>query len=293
MIPPNEHKIGLIVNPKAGTAVKPDDLREMLAGDGRVVEVFETGHPTQAAEHAVKSGARTIVAAGGDGTLSSVASVIAGSDVALGIIPAGTLNHFAKALSLPIDVEQAVAIILAGKIRAVDVAEVNGRIFINNSSLGLYPLMVVLRRKQEKLGFNRRIAQLWAAAVSLVRMPVLDVALTIDSSRMRRRTPLIFVGNNQYEFEGVNVGERGSLTEAELFVSIINSTSRLHFLRLVCLALVGKLKDRNEFAAFSTMEAIVESRRGLVRVSLDGEVFTMRPPLHYRVRPAGLRVLTP
>jgi len=293
MTPPNEHKIGLIVNPKAGTAVEPDDLREMLAGDGRIIEVFESGDPIQAAEHAVKSGARTIVAAGGDGTLSGVASVIAGSDVALGIIPAGTLNHFAKALSLPIDVEQAAAIIRAGQIRAVDVAEVNGRIFINNSSLGLYPLMVVLRRRQEKLGFNRRIAQLWAASVSLVRMPVLDVALTIDSSRMRRRTPLIFVGNNQYEFEGVNVGERGSLTEGQLFVSIINSTSRLHFLRLVFLALAGKIKDRDEFAAFSTMEAIVESRRGLVRVSLDGEVVVMRPPLHYRMRPASLRVLTP
>ncbi len=213
--------------------------------------------------------------------------------MALGVIPAGTLNHFAKALSLPIDVEQAVAIIRAGRIRAVDVAEVNGRIFINNSSLGLYPLMVVLRRKQEKLGFSRRIAQLWAAAVSLVRMPVLDVTLTIDSSRMRRRTPLIFVGNNQYEFEGVNVGERASLTEGELFVSIINSTSRLHFLHLMVLALAGKIKDRDEFAAFSTMEAIVESRRGLVRVSLDGEVVVMRPPLHYRVRPASLRVLTP
>ena len=293
MTPQNEHRIGLIVNPKAGTAVKSGELADMLAGDGKVIDVFESGNPILAAEHAVKSGARTIVAAGGDGTLSGVASVIAGSDVALGVIPAGTLNHFAKALSLPTDVEQAVAIIRAGRIRAVDVAEVNGRIFINNSSLGLYPLMVVLRRKQEKLGFSRRIAQLWAAAVSLVRMPVLDVTLTIDSSRMRRRTPLIFVGNNQYEFEGVNVGERASLTEGELFVSIINSTSRLHFLHLMVLALAGKIKDRDEFAAFSTMEAIVESRRGLVRVSLDGEVVVMRPPLHYRVRPASLRVLTP
>jgi diacylglycerol kinase family enzyme len=293
MTPPNQNKIGLIVNPKAGTAVEPGDLKEMLSGDGRVVEVFESGHPIQAAEHAVKSGAKTIVAAGGDGTISGVASAIVGADVTLGIIPAGTLNHFAKALSLPIDVEQAVAIIRAGKIRTVDVAEVNGRIFINNSSLGLYPLMVVLRRRQEKLGLNRRIAQLWAAALSLVRMPVLDVTLTIDSSRMRLRTPLIFVGNNQYEFEGVNVGERISLTEGELFVSMISSTSRLHFLRLGLLALIGRLRDRNEFSAFSTTEAVVESRRGLVRVSLDGEVVVLRPPLHYRMRPASLRVLTP
>lgn len=289
----NEHKIGLIVNPKAGTAVKPDQLAEMLAVDDGTVEVFESSHPVHAAELALAAGARTLVAAGGDGTLSGVASVIAGSNVALGIIPAGTLNHFAKALNLPMEVEQAIEVIRQGKVKAVDVGEVNGRIFINNSSLGLYPLMVVLRRRQEKLGFSRRVAKLWAAAVSLIRMPVLDVALTVDSSRMRRKTPLIFVGNNQYEFEGVNVGQRVSLTEGELFVSIINSTSRLHFLHLGLLALVGKLKDRDEFAAFSTAEAVVESRRGLVRVSLDGEVVVMKPPLHYRMRPASLRVLTP
>jgi diacylglycerol kinase family enzyme len=289
----NEHKIGLIVNPKAGTAVKPDQLAEMLAVDDRTVEVFESSHPVRAAELALAAGARTIVAAGGDGTLSGVASVIAGSDVPLGIIPAGTLNHFAKALNLPMEVEQAIEVIRHGKIKAVDVAEVNGRIFINNSSLGLYPLMVVLRRRQEKLGLSRRVAQLWAATVSLIRMPVLDVALTVDSSRMRRKTPLIFVGNNQYEFEGVNVGERVSLTEGELFVSIINSTARLHFLHLGLLALIGKLKDRGEFAAFSTAEAVVESRRGLVRVSLDGVVVVMKPHMHYRMSPASFRVLTP
>lgn len=286
-------RIGLIVNRKAGSARRIKQLAQVLISHQLTPEVFEAGDPAEAAGMAIQQGANVLVAAGGDGTLSSVASAIIGTDAVLAVLPLGTRNHFAKALGLPLALEQAVEVIGNGSVSAVDVGEVNGRIFLNNSSLGLYPLMVVLRRRQEKLGLRRWIAQLWAGCVSLARMPVLEITLAANGERVHRRTPMIFIGNNRYEFEGTRVGDRDSLTEGELFLTIVNGASRMRFLRLTWLALLGKLHDRSEFEAFPAKEAVVECRRGVVRVSLDGEVVLMKPPLRYRILPKSLKVLTP
>jgi YegS/Rv2252/BmrU family lipid kinase len=246
-----------------------------------------------AAKRALANGSNVLVAAGGDGTISGVASVAMEAQTRLGIIPAGTFNHFAKALSIPLDPEQAADVIAAGVTTDVDVAEVNGHVFLNNSSLGLYPLMVVLRRNKVKTGLNRWLAQIWAAVVSLARMPMLTIAVTADGETVTRRTPMIFIGNNEYEVEGARAGERGSLANGKLFVSIVRATSRMHFVHMALLALIGRLRDREEFEALSSTEATVKTRRGVVRVSLDGEVTLMRPPLKYVIRPRALRVFTP
>ena len=97
------------------------------------------------------------MAAGGDGTINSVASAVVGSEKSLGVLPFGTMNHFAKDLHIPLDLEGAVNTIVAGHKTKVDVGEVNGRIFLNNSSLGLYPSIVRERQKQrDSMGTGRR-----------------------------------------------------------------------------------------------------------------------------------------
>jgi Sphingosine kinase and enzymes related to eukaryotic diacylglycerol kinase len=130
------------------------------------------------------------------------------------------LNHFAKDLKLPIDLESCVQILKHGAVQSVDVAEVNGRVFLNNSGLGLYPAMVARREKRRRLGQHKWIAMLLASAATLQRFPFLDVRLTAAGQALRRRTPFVFVGNNAYRMEGINLGSRDSLSEGCLSVGI-------------------------------------------------------------------------
>ncbi len=127
-----------------------------------------------------------VVAGGGDGTVSTVAAALAGGEIALGVLPLGTLNHFAKDMQLPLELEPAVELIARGATRRVDVGEVNGRIFINNSSLGLYPDIVRDReRQQRRLGRGKWPALVWATLGALRRFPFLSVRL----NGRRRRGP--------------------------------------------------------------------------------------------------------
>ena len=124
-----------------------------------------------------------IVAAGGDGTVSAVVAAIVDTDIALGVLPLGTLNHFAKDLGLPLDLEAAVDRLLSGATRRVDVGEVNGRTFVNNSSLGLYPDIVRDRERQQKrLGRRKWPAFALACLSALRRYPFLGVRLTVGGS---------------------------------------------------------------------------------------------------------------
>jgi YegS/Rv2252/BmrU family lipid kinase len=289
----NSHIAAVIINPNSGTSRPPAEIAEMFVSRGMGVELFEDENPAESASRAGAAGFRTLIAAGGDGTVRAVSCVAAESDGTLGVLPAGTLNHFAGALGIPSDLEQAVDVIAAGKTKQVDIADVNGQFFINNSSLGLYPAMVVQRRTEEKHGLNRWMATIRAGFMTWLRLPTLDVRLTSREARIDRTTPLVFVGNNEYQMDGVNAGSRSSLTDGILFVSIAHATSRFDVVRMALAALFGRLRDMDGFDMFSTTEAIVESRRGLVRVSLDGEVVLMRSPLHYRIHPARLRVLVP
>jgi diacylglycerol kinase family enzyme len=245
------------------------------------------------AQRAVRGDAEIVVAGGGDGTINSVASAVIGSNKALGLLPFGTMNHFAKDLHIPLDLEGAVETIVAGHGSKVDVGEVNGHIFINNSSLGLYPSIVHKREKQQQLGWSKGPAYIWAALAIMRRYPFLSVSVSLDGKELRSRTPFVFIGNNEYEMETLNIGTRAHLDKGELSLYMANRTGRLGLVRLALRALFGRLHQEKDFVALRTQEISIETRHKHLRVALDGEVTRMAPPLHYRVRPGALRVLTP
>ena len=164
------------------------------------------------ARRAVCCDAGTIVAGGGDGTLNAVASALVDTDKTLGILPLGTLNHFAKDLKIPLDLEGAARTIIANHVVKVDVGEVNGRIFLNNSSLGLYPHLVLEREQKQRLGHGKWPAFVWAAFSVMRRYPFLDVRLKVDGREISSRTPFVFIGNNEYEMENFNIGGRADST---------------------------------------------------------------------------------
>lgn len=261
------------------------DARISLAGDG--VEIVKL------AQNAARSDAEGVVAGGGDGTINSVAAAIVDSDKALGVLPFGTMNHFAKDLNIPLDLEAAIETIVAGHAVTVDVGDVNGRIFLNNSSLGLYPRIIREREKQQRLGWGKWPAYIWAALAVLRRYPFLEIRLSVDGKALTGRTPFVFVGNNEYEMERLNIGSRACLDKGELSLYTTNGTGRLGLIRLALRALLGGLHQERDFLAFTTKDISIGTQHKRVRVALDGEVTIMEPPLHFRVRPGALRVLAP
>jgi len=233
-----------------------------------------------------------IVAGGGDGTVSTVAAALAGGPIALGVLPLGTLNHFAKDMKLPLELEPAVEQIAHGELRRIDVGEVNGRVFINNSSLGLYPDIVREReRQQRRLGRGKWPALVWASIGALRRFPFLSVRLSVDGKEGLRRTPFVFVGNNVYGMEGFAIGERERLDAGCLSLYVAQRAGRLRLLQLALRALFAKLEQARDFDAVRATEIAVESRRRQLRVATDGEITVMTPPLRYRIRPASLTVV--
>jgi YegS/Rv2252/BmrU family lipid kinase len=291
-------KVVVIVNARAGSA--KDGLNAHLNNafksrglEAHISVVSSGAEVSELAQQARNSDAQTIIAAGGDGTVNAVASALVGTDKTLGVLPIGTMNHFAKDLHIHLDIEGAVSTIAAGRAINVDIGEVNGHVFLNNSSLGLYPSIVRERQKQQRLGWGKWPAYVWAALAVLRRYPFLEVKLSADGREFTTRTPFVFVGNNEYEMETLNVGGRACLDAGELSLYITNRTGRLGLVRLALRALFGGLRQEKDFLALCTDEIWIGTRHKRVRVAMDGEVTIMEPPLHYRVRPRELRVLVP
>jgi YegS/Rv2252/BmrU family lipid kinase len=289
----------VIVNASSGAGVRAD-VRQRIAGafeargaDARVSLAANGTDLAALAHSAARGDAETVVAGGGDGTLNSVAEAIIGSDKTLGVLPLGTMNHFAKDLGIPLDLEGAVGTIAAGHAVRVDVGEVNGRIFLNNSSLGLYPRIIRERERQQRLGWGKWPAYVWAALAVLRRYPFLEIRLTVDGRELTGRTPFVFVGNNEYEMDRLTIGSRACLDRGRLSIYAASHTGRLGLFRLALRALLGGLRRDRDLLALAATDFQVGTRRRRLRVALDGEVTVMEPPLHYRVRPGALRVLTP
>ena len=295
-------RVIVLMNPNAG--IKPaeqtrqaDELRAIFSEAGVNADVRQL-HPDElfdAARRAADDASiDAVVAAGGDGTVSTVASALAGTKKPLGVLPRGTLNHFAKDLGLPLALRDAAAVIAQQNVRSVDLGEVNARTFINNSSIGLYPHIVHEREDlRQRLGGNKWIAMLIAALRVFRRHPSVRVRIGVADQSVLRTTPFVFVGNNRYEIKGTNLGRRQRLDGGELSAYFANRTGRFGLLRLAVRALFGRLEQAKDFDAMNVIELWIETPRKRVRVALDGEVVQLAPPLHFRTRPAALRVIAP
>jgi diacylglycerol kinase family enzyme len=235
-----------------------------------------------------------IVAAGGDGTISAVARAVAGTGVPLGILPLGTLNHFARDLGIPADIEGAADVLATGHAVRVDVGEVNGRVFVNNSSIGLYPRLVQHRnRLQHRLGRGRWTALVRAALTVLHRYPAVQVRVHSERDVLARRTPLVFIGNNAYAMKGLDIGTRDRLDRGELCLYMPRRPGRLALFRIALRALFGRLRADADFDSLHLRELRIATRRPMVTIAVDGETAHARTPLVYRIRPRALCVIVP
>lgn len=265
------------------------------AGVDAKVEPLDGGDIGERAEALVKAGAPLVIAAGGDGTQSAVAGAVANSDTTMGVLPLGTLNHLARDLAIPFDIKEAAAIIAAGHRRRIDIAELNGRRFINNSAIGLYPLMVLDRDSQQKrLGRSKRLAMLVASFRTLWRFHDERLRLHVNGSEAELLdTPLLFVGNNDYSVALPAAGQRERLDDGRLCVMVMRKKGAAGLVAAMSRSLVGLTRPDDMVRLDDVTELRVVSSKRRLMVSIDGETCAFRTPLDYRIRPAALTVIAP
>lgn len=294
----------VLINAGSGSVTgKEDAIRNQLsvgfANHGIAAELqFLPGDRLKAAAETARTrvAAReldAIVVSGGDGTIRTIADVLSDSGVPLGVIPGGTFNHFAKDLKIPLNADEAIAVIGAGYLRSIDAGEVNEKLFINNSSIGVYPYLVVDRERRRKRGLPKLVAMSWAFLQAVRNFPIRRLSVTAEGWTERLRSPCIFVGNNEYVVSGPEAGTRNRLDEGKLSLLIARRQSLAGLSLLALRAVLGLLNQSSDLRRTSLSSLTVDSWRRKLLVAFDGEVEPMNTPLHYKIRPNALCVFAP
>ena len=292
--------VSVLLNPAAGGERRQDLARTLVqlfetAGvTARIVTLARMADIPAAVRSAIESGADAVVAAGGDGTVGAVAANLLETTVPLAVLPLGTLNHFAKDARIPLDLEGAVRTIATGHVTRIDAAEVNGRPFVNNASIGVYPDMVIEREALRQKGYRKWTAAALASVHVLGRYPGVVVRVRVGEADQVFRTPFLFVGNNRYEIDGLRTGARTRLDSGQLFAYFAPSLHVRDLPKLAALALLGRARNNPALEAFAATALTVGTPGGRVlRVALDGEVMSLNTPLRFVSRPFALRVIVP
>ncbi|WP_119678599.1 diacylglycerol/lipid kinase family protein [Indioceanicola profundi] len=295
-------KLSVVLNSSAGSLLDrpPEEaVREVEeafeAAGHRVVCTAVPAHDIQKALEQARDGdADVVVVGGGDGTIASAAHILTGSGKALGVLPLGTMNLLARDLGIPFDIKEAARALAAGRIEPIDMAEMNGRPFLNNSALGLYPRMVRERERERKRhGLSKWPAMTLAFIHTLLDYQRFEVTLVLDDGPRRLVTPFLAIANNQYD-EGLGpILRRASLTDGILAIYASRHRARWRVLKLIAQIMMGNWRGDPDLEVYRTTEATVFRNRRKVRVANDGELLEVETPLHYRILPGALKVLRP
>ena len=299
-------KIEALINAAAGTVLNQESeslestLGAAFAKNGVEVSFRFLPGPKilEGAKEALEKVRRGEVAAvavgGGDGTIRTVASVFADTGIPIGVLPLGTLNHFAKEVRIPGALDEAVQVIAAGHVATVDAGEVNGQLFVNNSSIGIYPYIVLDRERTTRIrGLQKWTALALGVLRVLRRFPVRRLNIIAEGRKERCRTPCVFVGNNEYALNFRAFGKRDRLDEGVLCLYVAKTQRPLALVWLAIRSLMGFLNATGDLETFKVTQAEIRSRTSRLPVALDGEVRIMHPPLRYRSRPQALHVFAP
>jgi diacylglycerol kinase family enzyme len=283
--------IPAFINPRAGNA---DAARNALeaAGDFDIRDVAPAKLADQV-KAAIRDGARRVLVAGGDGSIGSAAGAIAGTRIELAILPCGTLNHLARDLSLPLDLEAAAQVAKNGHSVPVDAAVVNDRIFLNTSSVGAYVAFVRARERLERrVGYH--LGSIVAGVQLLVHMPTFRVTLQVEQVTRQYITPLVFIGVGERELRLPTLGARVAGGKTGLHVMVVRRRSGA---RAVALGLAAAARGVEAMSRTPALDAFLVDECQIERrsrsVSIDGEIVQISPPLRYRHVPGHLKVVVP
>lgn len=295
-MPVRPETICVIANPKSGRRDRAAIARAMqVFGPKAELRRWKRGEDLQGfVRRAVADGFQTVVAAGGDGTVMGVAQALAGSEIAMGVLPLGTFNYFARGIGLPATPEAAAAAILAGRHRAISVGQVNGQIFLNNASVGIYPSILLAREAvYDRWGRSRALAH-WTVLRTILRFQrPRAVVLTHDSGRQELRTPLIFVARSAYQLRQFGLAGAQAISDDLFAVFVARGGTRWHLLRAALRLALGHMREGEDFDLIRTRRLDIETARPRPLVAFDGEKRRMHSPLAFRIAPLALTIILP
>lgn len=299
--------LSLIYNKKSGFhAVDKDEVYEQLitclTAYGYEIQAFEIGAEANFVNlmkkiilrHQQASEVGVVVAAGGDGTLNAVAAQLMGTDIPMGIFPLGTFNYVARLLNIPLDLLKAAEAIATGKIREVHVAQINDHIYLNNASLGLYPLFIQ-RRELYNRRFGRFALNAYTSGLDvLIRdRKELKLEIEVDGKKYPVKTPLIFFGNNQLQLAEMNLRIAESAAKGKVAGVVVAKSDKRTLFKMLWQLMRGNLDQAPDVYSFSADEVKIYSKRKKLTVALDGEIVEMQPPLKISVRKNALKIMVP
>ena len=290
----------VLLNPSSGGASRSqvrEEIERLFADagiDARIQELTLPGDIRASTRAVLEDGPEAVVAGGGDGTVNGIASVLAGTATPLAVLPLGTLNHFAKDLGIPLDLPGAVRTIADRHTKHVDVGRVNDHIFVNNSSIGVYPSLVEARERLRKQGMFKWTAFALAAAEVLRRGGEMTMRLERERARIAARTPFVFVGNNEYLVEGIKLGSRTRLDCGLLYAYFAPPVRTRDLPKLFAHALFGRARREHALQSISGKELWIDTPSARTfQVACDGELLTLNSPLHFQSWHGALTVLAP
>ena len=295
-------KIVAVINKESGTVDEDPDLYSKTginrlfrdAGIPADIHLVMPSLLEPELRRAANSDSEVIIIGGGDGSINMAANIIRGTHKVLGVLPMGTLNNFARSVGMPADVSEAVKALAHSVALSVDVGEVNGMVFVNNSSIGFYSEAVRMREKyMEKFGLRKYTAMAMAFMTLVWDLRIFELQIETSGKEEFIRAPFLFLGNNLYDPQFLSYAKRESLSDGLLSVFYPQGVGRFGLARIALMAFLGRLKNLPEMNIFESAELTVKSRHGWLRVSRDGEIGWMRPPLHYRILPKAINVLSP
>ncbi len=295
---PASRRICVILNQGSGQTDHAQDaireIEQLLEGHGEIRKIAD-GHDIQAAaEQAVDDGFDTLVPAGGDGTIMTVAGVAARRGVTLGILPFGTFNFFARGLGLPEDPVEAAERLLSGETRDWPVGEVNGQIFLNNASLGIYPMILREREATYRRFGRHRLAAYWSVVKTFLRFRrPLRLTLHLPGGSKSIRTPLLFVARSAYQLRYFELAGSECIDSGKSAVFVAPDGSVWDLFRQTWRLVRHSMRPGEDFDLHCLSDFTVEFKRKSVLVACDGEKFRMSSPLHFSVRPKPLQVIGP
>ena len=286
----------LFLNVRAGsfTAANESELRTLSAEHGlRVVEI----QPGVDVKAAVKAGLdqrlRMFVVAGGDGSIHHVAQALVGTEGVLGIVPIGTVNHMARDLLIPVDWREAFHIAVKGPVRQIDTGRINGTYFLNSVMLGIYPTLTDYRERFRST-HNKWVAYARATRLALRQFRHVSLVIELDGRVETIRTQLFVVSINSYDLSQTGlVGLKTTLDDGRLTLYSFGFLSRMQFIRAAAKFYRGKIEQVDGFRRIRTRQLRIDYASSALRISVDGEVADVPPPLQISAVPSSLLVRGP
>lgn len=295
-------KVAVVMNEQAGALVggSPERLARQIeqlfaaAGVETQVVAAKGADLEKAIRDCRDSDADAVVVAGGDGSVTTAAKVMAGSGKPLGVLPMGTFNFFARDLQMPLELDKAVPALAGGGLQQVDMAEVNGKLFLCNSVMGLMPSLVDARESLRGKSFLQRLWDMGTAVARLLRRyPRLKVKVDLGRGPQTIVVRTLAITCNPYEEKLGSLPIRSRLNTGRLALYQIGHRGRLGMIWLVVSLVLGRWKESTAVSEWTAPQLIVDGGRGSIQVVNDGELLRLALPLHYRIHPGELTVLAP